>query len=136
MGTDQLDIVRRQAEAVVKKQVSREKAKIRRETSLVKEMSLLSRKAGRMMDTALDEAEGILNNRKHKIISGAEGMGVQNGETVVLADGYVRRSPVQSVYTPPGYRKRIYRRAFLLAAAVVLLMIVFWLLVHYSVISI
>ena len=52
------------------------------------------------------------------------------------ADGYVRRSPEQTLYTPPDYRRRLLRRAAGLAAAVVLALAALWVLVHYSGLSI
>lgn len=54
----------------------------------------------------------------------------------ICADGYVRRSPEQTLYTPPDYRRRLLLRAAGLAAAVVLALAALWLLVHYSVLSI
>ena len=54
----------------------------------------------------------------------------------ICADGYVRRSPEQPLYTPPDYRRRLLRRAAGIAVAVLLALAVLWLLVHYSVLSI
>ena len=54
----------------------------------------------------------------------------------VCADGYVRRSPVQPLYTPPDYRRRLIRRAVGIAVLVLLALGILWLLLHYSIMSI
>ncbi len=48
----------------------------------------------------------------------------------VCADGYVRRSPVQALYTPPYYWKHMIGRAVCIALIVIALIVLLLLLYH------
>lgn len=50
----------------------------------------------------------------------------EGAAVVVCADGYVRRSPVQPLRTPPGYRRRVLLRAALTALAAILATAALW----------
>lgn len=47
-------------------------------------------------------------------------------EEIRCADGYVRRSPVQPYYTPPGYRRRLLVRWGLTVLAVLIAALAVW----------
>lgn len=116
MGTTQLDMIRRQAEAVVKSKASGAAARFRRETSLVNQASHLMGGAFRKGEEAF--------HRSTK--GGRRPAGRTAGTTVPTApppvrpaeDGYVRRSPVQPVYEAAGYRRRLILRGVLAVALV------------------
>lgn len=139
MGLTQLDIIRKQIESAAKNRAAGEAAKLRRKTSLIGEISRLTGKANRTIDQAGREAVRWRTDRLPDILEGE----VEWDEPVegaeppyICADGYVRRSPEQPLYTPPDYRRRLLRRAAGAAAVVLLALAVLWLLVRYSILSI
>ena len=119
MGTTQLEIIRRQAQAAVQNKVSGAQARIRRETSLVNQASRLTGKALRDGEEALRSRRG----RSRGSARAAAGATVATAPPPVrpATDGYVRRSPVQPVHEAADYRRRLVLRGVLvvvLAAAV------------------
>ena len=111
MGTTQLDIIRRQAEAAARNAASGAAARLRRETSLVGQASRLTGRALRDGEAALRDRAGA----RKRSWSGRR----QRDETVEgptppprpAEDGYVRRSPVQPIREAADYRRRILLRA-------------------------
>ena len=119
MGTTQLDMIRRQAEAAVRSKASGAAARLRREASLVNQASRLTGKALRDGEEALRSRRG----RARRSARAAVGATVATAPPPVrpAADGYVRRSPVQPVHEAADYRRRLVLRGVLvvvLAAAV------------------
>lgn len=111
MGTTQLDMIRRQAEAAARNKVSGAAARLRRETSLVNQ-------ASRLTGRVLRDGEEILRSRKGRTshLGGqAAGATVATDPPPVrpAADGYVRRSPVQPVHEASNYRRRLILRGLL-----------------------
>ena len=139
MGLTQLDIIRKQIESAAKNRAAGEAAKLRRKTSLIGEISRLTGKANRTIDQAGREAVRWRAGRRPDILEDEAEWDERDESTeapYICADGYVRRSPEQPLYTPPDYRRRLLRRAAGIAVAVLLALAVLWLLVHYSVLSI
>ena len=138
MGLTQLDIIRKQIESTVKNRAAGETAKLRRKTSLIGEISRLAGRANSAIDGAgRDAARRRAGRRPEELEDDAAWDAPDEGaRPYICADGYVRRSPEQTLYTPPDYRRRLLLRAAGLAAAVVLALAALWLLVHYSVLSI
>ena len=139
MGLTQIDIIRKQIESAAKNRAAGEAAKLRQKTSLIGEISRLTGKANRTIDQAGREAVRWRTDRLPDILED-EAEWDEPGESVeppyICADGYVRRSPEQPLYTPPDYRRRLLRRAAGAAAVVLLALAVLWLLVRYSILSI
>ena len=50
----------------------------------------------------------------------------ESSEKVVERDGYVRLSPVQPLFTPPEYHRRIVRKIIGILAAVAVILLVVW----------
>ena len=138
MGLTQLDIIWKQMESAAKNRVAGETAKIRRKTSLIDEVSRLTGKANRTLDQAGQEVLRRRANRRPKIQKerGPSAQTERSKPTSVCADGYVRRSPEQPLYTPPDYRRKLIRQALSAAVLVVLALAVVWLLLRFSVFSI
>ena len=88
MGTTQLEIIRRQAQAAVQNKVSGAQARIRRETSLVAQ-------ASRLTGRALREGETALKGRRWAAGGRTSGTTVETAPAPVhpAEDGYIRRSP-------------------------------------------
>ena len=111
----QLDIIRRQAEAAARNAAARAEGNLRRDASLVNQAS---RWAGRTMA----EGEAALRARSRGLRQ-SEGVSRETMATCAppvspAPDGYVRRSPVQSIHVMAGYRRRQVLRV---VAAVVML---------------
>ena len=138
MGLTQLDIIRKQIESTVKNRAAGEAAKLRRKTSLIGEISRLAGRANSTIDGAgRDAARRRAGRQPEELEDDAAWEAPDEGAPpYTCADGYVRRSPEQTLYTPPDFRRRLLRRAAGLAAAVVLALAALWVLVHYSVLSI
>lgn len=136
MGLTQLDIIRKQIESAARNRIAGETAGLRRKTSLIGEVSRLTGRANR----AVDQALGRTGRRRRQDDPGDIPPGApdtrQDAPEQILPDGYVRRSPVQPLYTPPGYRRRLLRRAAGIAVMVLLALAVLWVLLRYSVLSI
>lgn len=116
MAPAQLDVIRRQSEAAGRNEPSRAGGQVRREASLI------SRLAG-----------GAVRDGEETLVQSLRGRGsaqrgtaqrVMESEPLPVrpaVDGYVRCSPVQPVYGPADYRRRLVLRgagicALLLAA--------------------
>lgn len=140
MGLTQLDIIRKQIESAAKNRVAGEAAKIRRKTSLIGEISRLTGQANRAIDNAGEQAVRWRKGRRPEVLEDEDADRDKPDdapqEPTVCADGYVRRSPVQPLYTPPDYRRRLIRRAVGIAVLVLLALGILWLLLHYSIMSI
>lgn len=138
MGLNQLDVIRKQIESAVKNRVAGETAKVRRGTSLIGEISRLTGKTNRMMEDTAQRIGRQYAARQPETLE-EDDMQDDSGlpaQPTVCADGYVRRSPVQPLYTPPDYFRRLVRRAAGIAVLVLFALAVLWLLVRYSVLSI
>ena len=138
MGLTQLDIIRKQIESAAKNRAAGEAAKLRRKTSLIGEISRLTGRANRALDDAVQQGAQWRAGRRPDILEDDDGTdaGDSPAQPHICADGYVRRSPVQPLYTPPDYRRRIIRRAAGIAALAAAALVIVWLLVHFSVLSI
>lgn len=138
MGLTQLDIIWKQMESAAKNRVAGETAKLRRKTSLIGEVSRLTGKANRALDQAGQETMRRRTGRRPKIQQEGSGPAQQrrSGPVSTCADGYVRHSPEQPLYTPPDYRRKLIRQALGIAVLVVLALAVVWLLLRFSVFSI
>ena len=108
MGTTQLEIIRRQAQAAVQNKVSGAQARIRRETSLVAQ-------ASRLTGRALREGETALKGRRWAAGGRTSGTTVETAPAPVhpAEDGYIRRSPVQPVFQAADYHRRLVARGVL-----------------------
>lgn len=108
MGTTQLEIIRRQAQAAVQNKVSGAQARIRRETSLVAQ-------ASRLTGRALREGETALKGRRWAAGGRTSGTTVETTPAPVhpAEDGYIRRSPVQPVFQAADYHRRLVARGVL-----------------------
>lgn len=108
MGTTQLEIIRRQAQAAVQNKVSGAQARMRQETSLVAQASRLTGKV-------LREGETVLKGRRRTAGRWTSGTTVETAPTPVhpAEDGYVRRSPVQPVFQAADYHRRLAARGVL-----------------------
>ena len=136
MGLTQLDIIRKQIESAAKNRAAGEAAKLRRKTSLIGEISRLTGRANRALDDVVQQGAQWRAGRRPDILEDDDGTGAGGSLPHICADGYVRRSPVQPLYTPPDYRRRIIRRAAGIAALAAAALVIVWLLVHFSVLSI
>ena len=114
MGTTQLEIIRRQAEAAVRNKVSGAQARVRRETSLVGQ-------ASRLTGRVLREGESTLKSRRWAAGGRTVEATVETapGPVHPAEDGYVRRSPVQPVFQAAGYRRRLAARGALAVILVI-----------------
>ena len=99
-----LELLKRQAENAVKGQIRTSEAQIKRETSIV-------RLAGACLRSRAGQS-----NQKREADRPEPQPGVYAQSTL---DGYLRRSPVQEIRTPPGYRAALIKRAVAIAALVV-----------------
>lgn len=108
MGTTQLEIIRRQAQAAVQNKVSGAQARMRQETSLVAQASRLTGKV-------LREGETVLKDRRRTAGRWTSGTTVETAPAPVhpAEDGYVRRSPVQPVFQAADYHRRLAARGVL-----------------------
>ncbi len=130
MGLTQLDIIRKQIESTVKNRAAGETAKLRRKTSLIGEVSRLAGRADSDRRSGADAARRRAGRQPEELEDDAAWDAPDEGaRPYICADGYVRRSPEQTLYTPPDYRRRLLLRAAGLAAAAVLALAALWLLV-------
>ena len=98
MAVSPLELLQRQAESAVRREVSRQTAQVRRQLSLVDQVRQMSRRAEQTLDgaarsaaarlTGADEAQRPAGDLAPDDAPEQEG-------PVVCADGYVRRTPVQ-----------------------------------------
>ncbi len=139
MGLTQLDIIRKQIESAAKNRVAGEAAKLRRRTSLIGEISRLTGKANRAIDDAGQQAARRYASRRPETLDDDQAPAEDNTrppQARVYADGYVRRSPEQPLYTPPDYRSKQIRRAIGIIVLAALVLAIVWLLLRMSVFSI
>ena len=133
MGITQLDMIRRQAEAAVQRQVSGEMARLRRNTSLVAELSSL---AARAVRAAAGHSRPPQEGRNTGRALDSAPPQVQAAQPPApCADGYRRVSPVQMLYTPPDYQRRLVKKGIGIALAALLGLGILWVLVRYSLLS-
>lgn len=125
MSLSQLDIIRHQAEAAARNQVSGTRARLRRETSLVGKASQYGAEFSR-------QGEALLRQRKRRPQDqdAPELRPVKNGGTPPAEDGYQRRSPVQPVMVPRDYLRRIVLRAVRYAMLAALVLAGVWVLLQ------
>lgn len=124
MAVSPLDLLRRQAESAVRREVSRQTSQVRSELSLVRQVNRMSRRAGQKIeDTAQAMAEEARRPRKAGELAPEQAP----QSTVVCADGYRRRSPVQPYRCPKVRRwKSLLLRWGLLFALGLALGLLFW----------
>lgn len=101
MGLTQLDIIRKQIESTVKNRAAGETAKLRRKTSLIGEISRLAGRANSAIDGAgRDAARRRAGRQPEELEDDAAWDAPDEGaRPYICADGYVRRSPEQTLYT-------------------------------------
>ena len=123
MPITQLDILRRQAESAYRNQVQKETAQLRRSTSLVQQAAHLTGRGAQALEQARRQKGGGSPGPTGQ--PAPAGGHWEPAERQVCADGYVRVSPRQPIYTPPGYRRRLVWKGvglFLCAGAILLLL--------------
>lgn len=111
-----LDIVGKQIESAAKNQMRSAQAELLRETSIVGQ-------ANARLGKALNALTNNKNNKKNSRAGRTrlDGVYVQERSVITAPDGYVRRSPVQSLRVPSDYYPRLIRRA--IGAAIVVLLL-------------
>ena len=131
MAVSPLDLLQRQAENAVRREVGRQSARVRRELSLVDQVRRMSGRAERaVQDAGRSLAEAARRPQEapelEELDPPGEGSRAQPG-AVVCADGYVRRSPVQPYRKPKDRRwaRRLIAVA-LLAVLALLLSMALW----------
>ena len=106
MGTTQLDLLRRQAEAAARNAAAGAVGRLRRDTGLVNQAARLTGRAIRDGGKAAERRW-----RGKGPAARAPGATVKTAAYVRPAsDGYVRRSPVQPVHEAADYRRRLFLR--------------------------
>jgi len=126
MVIDQLDLIRKQTEATLRNKTAGSVARLRAETSLVKQASKLT---GRM-NRELKQAEQTI------LRSGKPGKHRVETQTVAeiprpvkpAPDGYIRRSAVQSIRVPADYHRRMVKRILLWIVGVICVLVAAWML--------
>lgn len=109
MTPTQLDLIRRQSEAVAQNALRRAAGEVRRETSLVGQASRLAGGAARAGEEALTRRfRGRASPGRNP---GGGVVETQPLPVIPAPDGYVRRSPVQPVYEAADYRRKLVLRA-------------------------
>ena len=130
MAVSPLELLQRQAESAVRREVSRQTAQVRRQLSLVDQVRQMSRRAEQTLDGAARSAAARLtgaDEAQRPAGDLAPDDAPEQKGPVVCADGYVRRSPVQRYRRPKN--RRWLRRAVgvaLLAVLAVLLAMALW----------
>lgn len=126
MAIDQLDLIKKQTEAMVRNKASGSVAKLRAETSLVKQASRLT---GRMNRELQQAEKTVVQSRKtgrHRIEP--DTVAEEPRPVKPAPDGYVRRSAVQPIRVPADYHRKIVRRILSGTVAVICVLVVVWLL--------
>jgi len=113
--SSQFDIIRRQAEASARNQVSGARARLHRETSLVGQASQWGIELSR-------QAEHLARprGRRAQVRGAGDVQPVKSAPIRPAQDGYLRRSPVQPVMVPRAYRRMLTLRALRIAGLAVL----------------
>jgi len=121
----QFGIIRHQAEASARNQVSGARARLRRETSLVGKASQWSAELSR-------QAEDLARPRGRRSQAHMAGdvQPMQAPPPRPAEDGYQRRSPVQPVMVPRAYRRQLAMRAVRIAVLAVVVVVGLYLLMQ------
>jgi len=125
MKTSQFDIIRHQAEASARNQVSGARARLRKETSLVGQASRWGMELSRQAENLARPRGRRGQAREAEDIQPVKETPVRPAE-----DGYCRRSPVQPVMVPRSYRRQLAMRAVRIAVAAVLVIVGLYLLMR------
>jgi len=125
MSTSQFDIIRNQAEAAARNQVSGARARVRRETSLVGQASRWGMELSRQAENLARPHGRRSRTREAGDVRPAKGAPVRPAE-----DGYIRRSPVQPVMEPLAYRRQLTMRALRVAGLAALVAVGLFLLLR------
>lgn len=129
MGLNQLDIISRSAKSAVANQIARETPKIY--SSLVAEMRTLVKPGEQKGSAALHQAEqGPIAFTPERLAEDAENKTQTAQPPMPLADGYIRRTPEQTLYTPPDYYSSRLKKG-LLTVLTVMVCVLALLLVYY-----
>ena len=124
MAVSPLDLLRRQAESAVRREVSRQTSQVRSELSLVRQVNRMSRRAGQKIE---DTAQAMAEEARRPREAGELAPEQTPQSTVVCAGGYRRRSPVQPYRCPKVRRwKILLLRWGLLFALGLALGLLFW----------
>ena len=124
MAVSPLDLLRRQAESAVRREVSRQTSQVRSELSLVRQVNRMSRRAGQKIE---DTAQAMAEEARRPREAGELAPEQTPQSTVVCADGYRRRSTVQPYRCPKVRRwKSLLLRWGLLFALGLALGLLFW----------
>lgn len=115
-------LFQRQTTQAFRSQASRLDGSLRRETNLVADAN---RAAGKALQKGEDTARRKWRDRSRRGPVNASASRPRPAPAVRLADGYVRRAPVQPVYEAPGYRRKLLLRVVwvLIVVALVLFLI-------------
>ncbi|HJH62249.1 MAG TPA: hypothetical protein IAC84_03130 [Firmicutes bacterium] len=116
MGLTQTDLLRRQAEGMIRQAIRRKVAPIRRELSLTRQASRMAGLGEELITQGTQQAVRWWAGREGELWEDGLEPLAQPREPVICADGYVRRTPVQPYRTPRGYRRRRRRRQLRAAA--------------------
>lgn len=108
MVPTQLDMIRRQSEAVVHNEVSRSVSSARRDTSLVNQAT------GLMGRTVRESERTVRSGRFSKTVlrqdPSSHVSATEPAPVYPASDGYIRRSPVQPLYEAADYRRKLVLR--------------------------
>ncbi|MBQ4042735.1 MAG: hypothetical protein IJD06_01975 [Clostridia bacterium] len=128
MVVDQLNLIKKQTEATLRNKASGSVARLRAETSLVKQASRLT---GRM-NRELEQSKKIISRsgkaRAHRVETDTAAEAPRPVKPA--SDGYVRRSAVQTIRVPKDYHRQIARRIGKTVLAVICVLAVIWLLLQ------
>lgn len=128
MVIDQLELIKNQTKAALQNKVSGSAARLRAETSLVKQASRLTGRINRELEKA---EKSIVRSRKsgrHRVETDA--VAEASRPVKPAPDGYVRRSAVQPIRVPADYRRQIVRRVLRGVVLVICVLAVVWLLMQ------
>ncbi len=130
MALTQLESIRRQTEAAARNQMNRAAADLRRETSLVNRAHLLAGRAAR----GVSLPSGGNTEPRSRTLSGT--VPTTPPPVQPAADGWVRRSPVQPLYRPANYYRRLATRITQVVLLVIAIFVVVYLLLRIGVIRV
>ena len=126
MVIDQLNLIKKQSETMLRNKVSGSAAKLRAETSLVKQASRLTGRMNREMKHAEYAMIHAERSGKHRVEP--ETVAEKSRPIKPAPDGYVRRSAVQPIRVPKDYHRQIVRRILTGALGVLCILAAVWLL--------
>ena len=126
MVIDQLNLIKKQSETMLRNKISGSTAKLRAETSLVKQASRMTGRINREMKQAEQVVLHAGRSGKHRVEP--ETVAEKPRAVKPAPDGYVRRSAVQPIRVPKDYHRQIARRILTGALGVLCILAAVWLL--------